>query len=362
MQKINVLSFKHLKQRISIEQVLRHYNLFEGLQPRGKSHRGYCPFCEVQEGAPFSVSLEKRCFQCFACQASGNILDFVAKWEGVSIREAGQILSKHFVGEEELHTVAKTEEKTVAREVPPAEEAGPPAPAPPARFAESRRAGVDEAGKRADKASSTQAPTATPPQGGISSRNEPLTFALKNIEPDHPSVKALEIHEDILTAFGVGYYRGRGMMENHIVIPIYNPNRQLVAYAGFHPEDRTYTYPPKFRREFELYNLGGARAADGEDRGLILVRHLLEALVLISAGHFNAVAIMGEIISEEQVEALLSEHGAGEKMTLFWPTQTDVVPTLSELFPHFFVRLRRYEYRENTPSGFTADDVRELLA
>jgi DNA primase len=62
MLKNHVLSFKDLKQRISIEQVLRHYNLFEGLQPRGKSHRGSCPFCEVQEGAPFSVSLEKQCY------------------------------------------------------------------------------------------------------------------------------------------------------------------------------------------------------------------------------------------------------------------------------------------------------------
>jgi hypothetical protein len=84
--------------------------------------------------------------------------------------------------------------------------------------------------------------------------------------------------------------------------------------------------------------------------------------MLVSAGHLNTVAIMGDTISKEQVEALVSEHGAGEKVTLFWPTHTDVVPTLSELFPHFFVRLRRYECRENTPTGFTADDVQELLA
>lgn len=138
-------------------------------------------------------------------------------------------------------------------------------------------------------------------------------------------------------------------------------NRQLVAYAGFHPEDRTYTYPPKFKRELELYNPGGARVADREDQGLILVQHPLEALMFVSAGHLNAVAIMGEAISKEQVEALLSEYGAGEKMTLFWPTPTDVVPTLSDLLPHFFVQLRRYEEREDVPLGFTAEEARELL-
>ena len=66
MLKNHVLSFKDLKQRISIEHVLRHYSLFEGLKLKGKSHRGPCPFCEAADGTPFSVSLEKNCYQCFS--------------------------------------------------------------------------------------------------------------------------------------------------------------------------------------------------------------------------------------------------------------------------------------------------------
>jgi DNA primase len=346
MQKTNVLSFKDLKQRISIEQVLRHYGLFDTLQLKGKSHRGPCPFCEAAGCTPFSVSLEKNCYQCFTCNASGNILDFVSKWEGVSIREAGQILIKNCVEEKESLTASKTVEKTAGREAPPAKKADPPG---------------DETEERSNKTLDIQTPAPVPPQDETPSENEPLTFSLKNIESDHPSVKALGIQEDILTAFGVGYYRGRGMMGNRIVIPVFNISKQLVAYAGFHPEERTYTYPPKFRRELELYNVGGALAEQGADQGVILVRHPLEALMLISAGHLNAVAIMGDIISEVQMEVLLDQHGKGEKVTLFWPIQTDVVPTLSELFPHFFVRLCRYEEREDTPLGFTAEDVSKLL-
>jgi DNA primase len=347
MQKINVLSFKELKQRISLEHVLRYYGLFEGLTLKGKSHRGPCPFCEAADSTPFSVSLEKNCFQCFLCRTSGNILDFVAKREGVSIREAGQLLTKNFVGEKEHLPAAQTVEKTTERQESPAKEADPP---------------DDETGERSNKTLDTQTPATVPPQDETFSGNEPLTFVLKNIEPDHPSVKALGIQEDILTVFGVGYYRGRGMMGNRIVIPIYNPSRQLVAYAGFHPEERTYTYPPKFRRELELYNLGGALADQGAGQGVILVRHPLEALMLISAGHLNAVAIMGDALSEKQKELLLSEFGAGEKVTLFWSIHIDIVPILSQLFPHFFVRLCRYEERGDTPLGFKAEDVSKLLA
>jgi hypothetical protein len=196
----------------------------------------------------------------------------------------------------------------------------------------------------------------------VPTHNEPLTFALKNIKADHPSVKALGMREDIVTAFGIGYYHGRGMMGNRIVIPIFNPGRQLIAYAGFHPEERTYTYPPKFQKELELYNLAGARAVLDDSQDLLVVRHPLEVLMLVSAGYLGAIATMGDGISTKQVETLLDHYGAGEKLTLFWPTHTDIVPPLLELFPHFFVRLRRYECRENTPIGFTADDVRELLA
>ena len=339
MLKNHVLSFKDLKQRISIEQVLRYYNLFEGLQLKGKSHRGPCPFCEVEDGTPFSVSLEKNCFQCFTCHVSGNILDIVIKLEGISLREAGQFLNRTFVEGESSPEPAKV----IQQEAPPVVD-------------------VKEAIETIPAALSPPVVVSDSQNNEVPAHNEPLTFALKNIEADHPSVKALGIREDILTAFGVGYYRGRGMMGDRIVIPIYNSGRQLIAYAGFHPEEHTYTYPPKFRKELELYNLVGARAALADDQSLILVRHPLEVLMLVSAGYLNAIAMLGESISKEQVEMLLAHYGAGEKLTLFWPTQTDIVPPLLELFPHFFVRLRRYECRENTPSGFTAADVRELFA
>jgi DNA primase len=320
MPKTHALSFKDLKQRVSIEHVLRHYELFEGLRMRGKSHRGPCPLCEAEEGVPFSVSLEKNCFHCFSCRASGNVLDFVAKWEGVTIREAGQLLNKNFVDGKESHH---------------------------------RPQGIQqEAQKAPDQPEAPDVLITGDTLKEQPSKNEPLTFTLKNIELNHPSVKALGIPEDTLTAFGVGFYSGRGMMGNRIVIPVHNTALELVAYAGYHPDERTYTYPPKFRRELELYNLKGALLSEKTpDHGLILVRHPLEALMLISAGEGNAVALMGESISKEQAALLLESNGSAERVTLFWPTHTDVVPTLSELLPHFLCGFDGMRKKETSLSG-----------
>jgi DNA primase len=159
MASSNPISFKELKQRISLEHVLRHYNLFDTLHLKGKSHRGPCPFCETKEGNPFSVSLEKGCFQCFTCKASGNILDLVSRWEGVSIREAGQVLTKNFVDEKAPPPAAKSVEKTTEREAPPAKKAG----------------------ERTDKALDAQTPAAVLSQDEILSRNGPLPLPSRTL-------------------------------------------------------------------------------------------------------------------------------------------------------------------------------------
>jgi DNA primase len=40
----------------------------------------------------FSVNVEKKNFQCFACKARGSLLDFVAKFKGATLREAGEMI------------------------------------------------------------------------------------------------------------------------------------------------------------------------------------------------------------------------------------------------------------------------------
>jgi|SRR5919197_2695985 hypothetical protein len=125
----------------------------------------------------------------------------------------------------------------------------------------------------------------------------------------------------------------------------------------------TYTFPSKFRKELELYNLAGALDSEWVlDQYLILVRYPLEALMLHSIGYTNAVALMGEAITKEQLEALLEAYGVGGKITLIWPFSSDVVPTLNELLPLFYVRLLRYEAKADHPIGFTAEEAQKLLA
>lgn len=213
MLRYSSADLKHIKQVVTMEQVLRHYNLLDSLTLRGQSHRGMCPFCGAGEHLPFSVSLEKHCFQCFLCRASGNVLDFVAKREDLPdiYRAAERIVEVFDV---------KLSDQNSGREF---------------RKTSDERAQANEA--------------------SFPSRNEPLTFTLKNIDSCHGTVQALSA--DVIESFGVGYYTGKGLLHNHIVVSLKNKDAEIIAYIGYDPEARSYTYPPRFNGTSRVFSSWG---------------------------------------------------------------------------------------------------------
>src|SRR4051794_29050012 len=114
------VSFADLKRAVSIEAVLARYGLRDGLAAKGKNLAGPCPFCKGQSQRQFQVNTAKNAWYCFGCKAGGNVLDFVAKKEGVSVRAAAVKLDLWF----ELGLAG-----AAPPAVKPATTAEPPAPA-----------------------------------------------------------------------------------------------------------------------------------------------------------------------------------------------------------------------------------------
>ena len=89
------VSFEEVKSQVSIENVLAHYGLLDTFRQKGDELIGLCPFHRETRGS-FHASTTKNAFQCFGCKKHGNILDFVALKEEVSIREAALLLQGWF--------------------------------------------------------------------------------------------------------------------------------------------------------------------------------------------------------------------------------------------------------------------------
>lgn len=88
------LDFKAIKASVEPYKVLSHFHLLEHLEERGSELVGWCPFGDEHgKDDSFSVNVEKKAFQCFACKARGSLLDLVAKLQDATLREAAHTLS-----------------------------------------------------------------------------------------------------------------------------------------------------------------------------------------------------------------------------------------------------------------------------
>ena len=254
------VDFGAVKQAVSLEAVLRHYHV-PGLRKRGPQLTGRCPIHRGQREDSFRASLSKNAFHCFACQAGGNVLDFVAAMEQCSIRQAALRLQQWF-------SIGAPDEGR-----------------PPGTARRSVRKGELVREKEG--------------------RNPPLPFVLTGVDPSHPYLGERGIDRATAVAFGVGFYARSGLLTGRIVIPIANARGQTVAYAGRALDDSPpkYKLPAGFRKAWELFNLH--RAAATCSKTAIVVEGYFDCLRVHRAGLPWVVALMGSSLSAEQENALL---------------------------------------------------------
>ena len=81
---------KTLRERIDIVEVVGRY---VDLKKSGKNFKGKCPF-HPDKNPSFVVSPQLQRYRCFGCGASGDVFDFLMRMEGITFREAVEILAR----------------------------------------------------------------------------------------------------------------------------------------------------------------------------------------------------------------------------------------------------------------------------
>lgn len=254
------VDFQAIKEAVSLEAVLAHYGVKNLRRRRRDQLEGCCPLHGGEREDAFHASLSKNAFHCFACDAQGNVLDFVAAMEKCSIREAALKLEAYF---------------------------GRPGMEP---AVVARPAGMAERGELVRKELAV---------------NPALRFALRNVNTAHPYLEQRGIQRATAAEFGVGFYSESGLMQGRIVIPIHNPRGELVAYAGraVGGGGPKYKLPIGFRKSLEIFNLH--RAATAGSDTVVVVEGYFDCLRVHQAGFRCVVALMRCALSEPQEELLL---------------------------------------------------------
>src|ERR1700722_6258819 len=89
MPKSQFVDFRAVKAAITMEQVLDHYGILDKFKRGTDSLNGPCPIHRGSNPTQFRVSISKNIWHCFSeCKHGGNVLDFIAKMEDMSIHAA----------------------------------------------------------------------------------------------------------------------------------------------------------------------------------------------------------------------------------------------------------------------------------
>jgi DNA primase len=246
---INWLDFKSIKRGVTLESVLRHYQV--KIRRSGKDqYRGCCPIHRGDGRDAFHANLARNIFHCFSCRAGGTVLDFVAAIEVCSLFEAAQKLQAMRCSS--IPTSTGKELVTERRKVSP-----------------------------------------------------PLRFKLTGVDCAHPYLAERGITEGTAIEFGIGFYAGPGLMHGRLVIPIHNADGDLVAYCGRSVDQAQprYRVPPGFAKSEILFNIH--RAASGGDNSVVLVEGFFDCMKVHQAGIRSVVGLMGSALYEPQRQILL---------------------------------------------------------
>jgi DNA primase len=324
------VGFDVLKRSVSMVQILERYGLLDRLHRSGDSLSGACPLHAGHNKTQFRVSISKNCWICFGdCHGGGSIVDFVARKEGIGIRDAALLIQDWF-------------------NLQPSATNAPQAPRTTSPDLE---------------------PNTHPTSHEISERfgNPPLRFTLRTLNPSHPYLSERGLSKETIATFGVGYC-SIGMLAGWIAIPIHNPTGQLVAYAGRWPgepsNDQRYKLPKGFRKSLELYNVHRASTADAR-LPLVVVEGFFDCMRVWQAGHPRVVGLMGSMLSAAQEELILKTAGPGGRVLLLFDEdeagRKGRIEAQTRLERWLNVSAIRFEHEGTQPDQLTTQELQALL-
>lgn len=319
-------------------QVLERYGLMSQMKQNGDSITGACPIHEGNGNTAFRVSISKNCWNCFStCGCGGNVLDFVAKKEKVSLPKAARLLVEWFnlkIEAPEGETDSPREQKSDSR-------------------------------VRDKKPVKCEAKKSAAPEDE-KGENKPLEFVLKNLQTEHPYLTERGLSPETIQTFGLGFCQ-KGLMAGRIAIPIHNPKGELLAYVGRWPGDtdkEKYLFPKGFKKSLELFNLDQANK-EPADKPLVIVEGFFDCMMLHQHGCRKVIALMGSSMSPAQeglirnltvsnshVIVMLDEDEAGQE------AREEIAGRLAKFC---YVKVHQFNEPDMQPEHLSFEEVQDLI-
>ena len=285
---------QELLSRIDIVEVI---NKVSPLKRTGKNFMCCCPF-HKEKTPSFSVSQQKQFFKCFGCGASGNVIGFLMRYEGLSYPEAIRKLAES-IGMTVPETPRDRETRTRVRSLTDMMKAASDYYSASLKMNTRtieylKQRGIT--GETAARFALGYSPDAWQP--------------LKDVFGDQYASKDLEEEGGCGLVIHNGdkrYDRFRG----RLMFPIRNPRGQVIAFGARtlngdeHPKYLNSPETALYHKSREIYGLYEASASIREKHRAIVCEGYMDVIQLSQAGFTEACAALGTAVTAEHVQKLL---------------------------------------------------------
>lgn len=285
---------QELLSRIDIVEVI---NKVSPLKRTGKNFMCCCPF-HKEKTPSFSVSQQKQFFKCFGCGASGNVIGFLMRYEGLSYPEAIRKLAESIgmtVPETPRDRETRTRVRSLTDMMKAASDYYSASLKTNTRTIEYlKQRGIT--GETAARFALGYSPDAWQP--------------LKDVFGDQYASKDLEEEGGCGLVIHNGdkrYDRFRG----RLMFPIRNPRGQVIAFGARtlngdeHPKYLNSPETALYHKSREIYGLYEASASLREKHRAIVCEGYMDVIQLSQAGFTEACAALGTAVTAEHVQKLL---------------------------------------------------------
>lgn len=285
-----------VKQRLNIADVVRRY---VALRPVSGRWMGLCPFHQ-EKSASFSVNEAEGFYYCFGCQASGDVLDFYMKVNGLEFRDALEQLAQEAGVElasfrHDPQADERQRQKKLCLDMHAAAQD---------YYSRNLRLAGGDGARAYLKRRGTSEEIAKNFGLGVSPED---WHGLDN----HLKSKGFTSEQGVMAGLlsknekGNIYDRFRG----RLIFPIQNLSGQVIAFGGRILTDGEPKYlnssdTPLYKKGEHLYGLHQARQAMTRTKRAILTEGYMDVLTLHQFGYADSCGVLGTALTQDQVKRL----------------------------------------------------------
>lgn len=268
------------------------------LTARGKNYFGVCPFHEDTHPS-MSVSREKQIYRCFSCGESGNVFNFVMKYDHKSFAEVIKELGERAgIDTKTVHINQKDEKYSNLYEAYQLSQK---------YFQNNLYSKLGRDARKYLETRKLEEETLKEFGVGLSLESDnDLTTLLKSKKYDVATLNQIGLSNDTHDVY-----------KDRIMFPLYDPYGRIVGFSG-----RVYKESSKggkyvntketvlFKKGNCLYHYHEAKDYCRNLKSVILVEGFMDVIRLSTIGIRNTVALMGTALTKEQTTLLtrLSNH------------------------------------------------------